>query len=142
MTAKVGHAHGTKIERELAQVLIAEVRGGEPRDVVLTGDNRAAITDAKRLVALGKQAHKWAELLCNGIPRPVRGRTENQWTDEDQANYDKAEANILAETMEIAQRYEALNVRVMGDPRGYCLRLMLKSRRHNTWGGAEGGWGI
>jgi hypothetical protein len=40
-------------------------------------------------------------------------------------------------------------VRLMGftpcissDPRGYCLKLMLPSKRYNTWGGEENGWGV
>mgnify|MGYP001572816579 CR=1 FL=1 len=29
-----------------------------------------------------------------------------------------------------------------GDPRGYCVKIGLKSGRYNTWGGKECGWGI
>ena len=31
---------------------------------------------------------------------------------------------------------------VGGDPRGYCLKLVLPTGRYNTWGGAEEGWGV
>lgn len=33
-------------------------------------------------------------------------------------------------------------VKFTGDPRGYCVRLMLEDGRYNTWGGAEDGWGV
>lgn len=29
-----------------------------------------------------------------------------------------------------------------GDPRGYVVKLLLKSGRYNTWGGAEHGFGV
>lgn len=29
-----------------------------------------------------------------------------------------------------------------GDPRGYCLKVILPSKRNNTWGGEDCGWGV
>ena len=36
-----------------------------------------------------------------------------------------------------------LPVNFNGDPRGYPVKVVLpKTRRYNTWGGAETGWGF
>jgi len=35
-----------------------------------------------------------------------------------------------------------VTVDTSGDPRGFCVKLMLPSGKYNTWGGAESGYGV
>lgn len=35
-----------------------------------------------------------------------------------------------------------LRAKIGGDPRGYCLKLILPDGTYNTWGGPEAGYGI
>lgn len=78
-----------------------------------------------RLIGLGRRARRNAENLCN-IPDAPDLRD----------SICKAVARVL--------RAAELDVpfTVGGDPRGYCLKIILPSRRYNTMGGAEEGWGF
>jgi hypothetical protein len=35
-----------------------------------------------------------------------------------------------------------IGVKFSGDPRGFCVKLMLKSGKFNSWGGASEGYGV
>lgn len=130
--------------RELAQILLAERGGGNPKDYSLDGENQTAVTDAMRLQQLAKAANKWAIMQCNGIERKdaKTGRTVASWTDADDARKERAQHAIATEAKAIAARYNIEKVSVGGDPRGFVLHLYLKSERYNSWGGKESGWGI
>jgi len=61
----------------------------------------------------------------------------------------EAEAARVAKRSESAEKRAAkiaatfgAKILTQGDPRGYCLKLKLKSGRHNTWGGPEAGFGV
>lgn len=61
------------------------------------------------------------------------------------ANFDweKARARIVRRLDKLQARFGVkIKARITGDPRGYCLKLKLKSGAYNTWGGADEGWGI
>ncbi len=65
------------------------------------------------------------------------------YTDAEQVRIDKAEKRLEARIREAAlQLGGVVGVKFTGDPRGYCVRLMLASGRYNTWGGKEDGYGI
>ena len=53
----------------------------------------------------------------------------------------RAEMRAIASLKLWAER-EGVQVRTGGDPRGYCLKLVLPAGRYNTMGGAEEGWGV
>ena len=42
----------------------------------------------------------------------------------------------------VLANYPGVELVVGGDPRGYCCKLLLPSKRYNTWGGAESGYGV
>lgn len=156
MTSKTKHV------ATLAAVLMGEsaIRMHDPeiRDgAALLGAMAAATTvaaDALALLRIGAGVARWAVRACNGeghqimvasVPRESGGyspgRWEWRWTDKDDAAKEKADASALAKLQAIADRYGA-TVKLGGDPRGYVVKLILASGRHNTWGGASDGWGV
>lgn len=79
---------------------------------------------------LMRQGHKHAGLacaLCNGVI--------------DQDEFERRTERIR---QKLAKLLDVLGIRVRygGDPRGFTVKLRLKSGRYNTWGGAEDGWGV
>lgn len=64
--------------------------------------------------------------------------------DDAQTERTKAkEAKLEARIREIAAGLPGVHgVKFTGDPRGYCVRLHLDSKRYNTWGGVEDGYGV
>lgn len=78
-----------------------------------------------KLMVMGKRAQRNAENLCNlgdykdrrdSIARSVRA--------------------VLTDAG-IETKFK-----VGGDPRGFCLKIVLPDGNYNTWGGAEEGWGF
>lgn len=81
--------------------------------------------DAMRLQKLGRRALRWAEKQCN-IP-----------------DYNPApeEERIMSQAGDLLNGYApGLQVRLSGDPRGYCLHII--GLPGNTLGGDEDGFGI
>ena len=78
------------------------------------------------LMALGRQAGRNGENLCN------------------LANYEDKSDLIAKRVKTLLKKYELDDVKfkVGGDPRGYCLKIMLPNGRYNSWGGKEEGWGF
>lgn len=85
----------------------------------------------KRLRTLARAYAKIQERWCSEeMDEPTRLRTETR------------EAQLEARIREwAAQHDEITGVIFGGDPRGYTVRLVLKSGRSNTWDG-NGQWGI
>ncbi|MFC5392647.1 hypothetical protein [Bosea vestrisii] len=104
-----------------------------------------AAADALALIRIGAGVARWAVRACNGEGRERvhygNGQWGNKWDDADTAAHDKADERALAKLQAIADRYGA-TVKIGGDPRGYVVKLILASGRHNTWGGASDGWGV
>lgn len=109
--------------------------------------------DALALIRIGRGVSRWAVRACNGEGHQIYsevwgsdgshrpGRWEWRWNETDDAAKDKADARALAKLQAIADRYGA-TVKLGSDPRGYVVKLILASGRHNTWGGASDGWGV
>ena len=75
---------------------------------------------------LARLLHRFAEADCNGVATPAMA---------------KADAKNDAEAVRLGVE-DGFDVKVAGDPRGYCLKLVLPTGRYNTWGGTEEGWGV
>lgn len=61
------------------------------------------------------------------------------------ANYDakRARESLRRRLSRIFERHGVkLSYRISGDPRGYCLKLMLRRTGGNTWGGDAEGYGV
>lgn len=101
--------------------------------------------DALALIRVGRGVARWAVRACNGeghwhYDEPTR-RGGWRWDETDDKAKDKADDRARAKLQAIADRYGA-TVKLGGDPRGYVVKLILASGRHNTWGGAADGWGV
>ena len=77
------------------------------------------------LHVLGIACQRNAEKLCN-VPDY-----------EDQRDALRRKAELIAKRHGIE-----LNCTVSGDPRGYCLKVIMPQGDCNTWGGKEDGWGF
>lgn len=135
----------------LAAVLMAEAfrEHVSIRDRALRHPETVA-ADALALIRIGRGVARWAVRACNGEGHRVWGFRHGEstrsapgwaWDESDDAAKDKADARALAKLQAIADRYGA-TVKLGGDPRGYVVKLILASGRHNTWGGASDGWGV
>lgn len=139
----------TKHAATLAAVLMGEARDGHhlnpaaPKQMVPHPETVAA--DALALIRIGKGVARWAVRACNGEgtwkPYASGGGSGWHWGDDDDAAKDKADERARAKLQAIADRYGA-TVKLGGDPRGYVVKLILASGRHNTMGGAPDGWGV
>lgn len=84
------------------------------------------------LLSLGKSYAKIQELWCN-----------ESMDDQRTKRVEKRETRLETEITTLALALPGVTgVRFTGDPRGYCVKLMLASKRYNTWGGESEGWGI
>jgi len=81
---------------------------------------------AGKLIRLAIEYDKIQTRACNGESRP---------TDDDREKAIEERARKLLDGLGIAVKFG-------GDPRGFTMRLTLKSGLYNTWGGAEEGWGV
>jgi len=106
--------------------------------------------------ALQEETGKLCDLdaLATQVRRARKlNRINERWCNEEMS--ERAEQRLRKEEESIEQRitayFDALNqetgaaveVHFNGDPRGYPVKVVLpKSRRYNTWGGAETGWGF
>ena len=95
-------------------------RTGKPHSAV---SPYHAAMDALRLIRIGKSAARRAVQACNGIERRgADGRWAAQWTENDEARKERADAKALRQANEILRRYHA-EARLQGDPRGYVMRI-------------------
>lgn len=88
------------------------------------------IAMGRNLMARATTAQRLSELFCSvEMSEAETARQER-----------KDEVNDAA--IEAICKAWGLKARLDGDPRGYVVKLLLPSGRHNTWGGAECGWGV
>lgn len=97
--------------------------------IAVVARNFPSVQDAARLQddlhRLGIECQRNAEKLCN---------VENY---EDQRDY------LRAKLAKIERRHGViLAATVSGDPRGYCLKVIMPQGDYNTWGGKEDGYGF
>lgn len=85
-----------------------------------------ALQDIRALLRSAATVQRIAVLACN---------RELDKTEE------KADARACARVEELGKKY-GCRVKCSGDPRGYCVKVLLPSGAYNTWGGPESGWGI
>ncbi len=77
-------------------------------------------------------------------------RIQERWCNEDMSSRPGLEDKVKAREAKLKQDIRALatqlpitkGVKFTGDPRGFCVRILRKDDRYNTWGGVEDGWGI
>lgn len=86
------------------------------------------------LIRIGKRVATRAVRACNGEGWEKYGH----WTEKDKARRERADAKAQAKAQSIADEYGA-RVELGGDPRGYVMRLHMRSGRKNGWGD---GWGV
>ena len=80
---------------------------------------------AADLHLLGIECQRNAEKLCN-----VEG-------------YEDQRDRLRTKLEKIERKHGVtLAAEVTGDPRGYCLRVVMPQGDYNTWGGAEHGYGF
>lgn len=100
--------------------------------------------NARLLMRHAKTHGNLAEAECNGpgdwvnsIPYPRAGQI-----------YDEHAKRCERRTAQVERRISALcaDLGIVpdfgGDPRGYTVKVKLPNGAHNTWGGAEDGWGV
>jgi chromosome condensin MukBEF MukE localization factor len=73
-------------------------------------------------------------------------RIQEMWCSEEMSDrrrgaLEKKETNLERRITELAERFGA-KVKFGGDPRGFTVKLLLKSGRWNSWGGASEGFGV
>ena len=97
--------------------------------IAVVARNFPEVQDAARLQddlhVLGIECQRNAEKLCN-----VEG-------------YEDQRDRLRAKLEKIERKHGVkLAAEVAGDPRGYCLRVVMPRGDYNTWGGAEHGYGF
>lgn len=85
-----------------------------------------SVEDADKILADANHVQRWAYVECC---RELRA--DERELDE------KAQARIRS----VVRKY-GIEARFSGDPRGCCVKLVLKSGAYNTWGGREAGYGV
>lgn len=83
--------------------------------------------EAQRVITACRRLHKAFEDDCNGLENTLAKRHE------------EADLDFLRD---LVKQGKLPNLHINRDPRGYPVKLELPSGRYNTWGGAEGGFGI
>lgn len=124
----------TNATQKLADTLLAHAPGlmppkRESNEVrIAKGPARIARAQmiARILRSLGKRIHKHAENECN---REVSAR-------------ETARDEETCETFRIVCASIGCKANLSGDPRGHCAHVVFPDGAHNTWGGAEHGWGV
>jgi hypothetical protein len=102
-------------------LLMGKYRRAERRDSEVARDAAEIRRAAERLASL-------AEADCN---RGLSAREE--------AKEGRLREQIAAL---VAEGYDGMTARFGGDPRGYVVALVCRDGEHNSWGGAESGWGV
>lgn len=102
-------------------LILGKYRRAERRDDEVASDATEIRRAAEHLSSL-------AEADCN---RGLSGREEAK------------EARLREKVVAlVAEGYDGLTPRFGGDPRGYVVALVCRDGEHNSWGGAESGWGV
>ena len=81
---------------------------------------------ARAIMRRANSVQRHAEAQCNGDTTEAQNRRA---------------ASAEAQIVECCQAL-GCTVKFGGDPRGYCVRLILPSGKGNTWGGDAEGWGV
>lgn len=97
--------------------------------IAVVSSNFPGVKDAAKLqddlYKLGIQCRRNAEKLCN------------------EENYEDQRELLRAKLQKIKNKHGVeFEATVTGDPRGYCLKVMLPQGQYNSWGGAEDGYGF
>lgn len=92
---------------------------------------RTAAEVARDFVSLLRDSRAIARLAEAECNRGLSGREE--------AREEALRARIAAL---VSEGYDGLTPRFGGDPRGYVVKLVCRDGEHNSWGGAEEGWGV
>jgi hypothetical protein len=122
----------TREDAETALVLLEESRAGlgfirsaDRLHILDALDAAAALSGCARIV------HSVAENACNGYRHEADEKAD-----------ERREARAVKRAAAILAPYE-VGFTTGGDPRGACFYLKTpRSKRHNTWGGAESGWAV
>jgi hypothetical protein len=98
---------------------------------------------AEKLLRLAKTHGKLQEFQCNGVGTVYGESNESFGKRQDKFEkwVEKREKDTERRISEIASAL-GLPVTFSGDPRGYTVRFMLPSKRFNSWGGEESGYGV
>lgn len=96
-----------------------------------------AARDAVTLTRLAREMATAAVRQCNGEGTWQDGRW--QWGEEDDNRLEAKKDRIRRRVLEIGAKYGIKGVTLGGDPRGWVLRLHLKSGKTNGMGD---GWGV
>jgi len=119
----------TRQDEQDRQEFITKIYSEIPVDAVTGGTTR---TLADELMRLARRHGKLAERLCND---PSYGPRE-----------ERADANLERRMIELIRKpdlaHAIAGIKFSGDPRGYTVKVFLRSGDYNTWGGAEYGWGV
>lgn len=97
----------------------AEIVACDPQNVIQeTGE---------KIMDLARRTHRYAEIACNR---------------ELSAGEEKRSEAVDKEILELGKKI-GVKFEIQGDPRGFTVKLKTpKSKRYNTWGGVEVGWGV
>lgn len=91
--------------------------------------------DCEELMRLARRHGRMQERLCNGYEDAGQ-----------QARAEKADERNEQRITDLLKSSPAFacveRPNLGGDPRGYTVKIILKSGQYNTWGGAEEGWGV
>lgn len=97
-----------------------------------------SISEAERLLSLGRKLHRLAELRCNGSPIrahcrcPGPGCLHRDHAEADEAGYErdfKRTVQRIDEAVWLSAAPMDVQVKTSGDPRGPVLRLVLADGR-------------
>lgn len=108
----------TRDRLELVAVLTRELPG-QPVGVV--------VELAQAVMRHGHRHGGLACALCNGVI--------------EQDEYERRQGKIRDKLTGLLGVL-GIGVKFGGDPRGFTVKLLLPSKRSNTWGGEEDGWGV
>jgi hypothetical protein len=100
---------------------------------------------AKLLMRHARTYGRIQEMECNGHPAQSNPYMPIETLNKLQARHEaycEKEGKRMEGLLTRAGAALGCEVKFTGDPRGYTVRLMLPSKRYNTWGGAEDGWGV
>ena len=94
-------------------------------------DGRRDNEVASDAAALKRKAESLSRLAVEACNRGLTEREERRV----EAMQDRLASIVI-------NGYEGVRLRFGGDPRGYVVALVCRDGEHNSWGGAESGWGI
>lgn len=114
---------------EFVAILCEAVPDGTPY-----AEYAGIIPQARELMRLAKRHGRIQERLCN------EPDDDHKILRADERCQDRIIRLIFADDSPLHAAID--KVMFSGDPRGYTVKVLLRNGRHNTWGGAEDGWGV